>query len=198
MNGIKFLEVTGADDNLLHGFSKTYQEAFGGSPYYETYTDEQVYQDVWSSHLQNGIVILALKEEQVIGFGCALPFRATSESIRKFLLQKQHEGVIEIDLQNAWYMSELGVSIPCRGQGIGYGLIKMRLLRILDRGDSHYFMRTAAKGSNSRHMYERIGSKVVCGSQNVSATDQVQVNQSQSLERIYLFGSCEEALQYIS
>jgi hypothetical protein len=94
-------------------------------------------------------------------------------------------------------MSELGVLASYRGHKIGYALTAQRLAVISQLGDTHYVMRTAAEGSNSLHLYERIGSVVIPGRQNVATSDQVQVNQSKSLERVYCYGECLQALSRI-
>jgi GNAT superfamily N-acetyltransferase len=88
-----------------------------------------------------------------------------------------------------WYVSELGVLESRRRRGIGFALIEKQLLLIAERGFLWYAMRTAAEGSNSKHLFERAGAKVIPGAQDVSASLQVTENLSQSAERIYLYGA---------
>lgn len=199
MNAIEYRDAHAtASIAAFVGFAECYQEAFGGPPYFETYTVGQVHRDVWAPHSEKGLVILACDADAVIGFGCALPFGSSPDDVQEFLRTKESEGSLAIDLELAWYMSELGVTEKYRGRKIGYMLIKERLEGILRKGGAHYVARTAAQASNSLHMYENLGSTILPGTQDISTSEQVQVNLSQSSERIYFFGSCAEALARIT
>lgn len=180
------------------GFIRAYQEAFGGPPYFETYSSEEVMEDVWLPHVRDGIVVLALDDDRVVGFGCAMPVLKSPSEVKEFLMRHQETNSLPIDLSHAWYMSELGVVTSHRQQGIGYALVKYRLNEIEHRGDSHYVFRTAADGSNSIHLYRKIGAMELTELQDVSISDQVQVNGSQSMARIYLYGGCAPALQELA
>lgn len=180
------------------GFIRAYQEAFGGDPYFETYSPEEVLEDVWYPHLKDGIIVLALDGEDVVGFGCAVPVLRSPLDVREFLMRHQGQGSFSADLSRAWYMSELGVLASYRRRGIGYSLVRHRLAEIGHRGDTHYVFRTAADGSNSIHLYRKIGAIELADLQDVSVSDQVQVNGSQSTERIYLHGGCESALRELA
>jgi ribosomal protein S18 acetylase RimI-like enzyme len=94
-------------------------------------------------------------------------------------------------------MSELGVLNCYRGRGVGTALVGQKLAHILLCGGRHYTLRTAAEGSRSRNIYESIGSVVIPGRQDVSSSEQVLVNKSQSRERVYLYGNCSTALARI-
>lgn len=184
-------------DHLKFGFVQLYKEAFGGPPYYETYTDEEVLSDAWHPHLKDGVIILAVSSDLVVGFGCAKPVTSSPDDVRDFLREKQRDGYLPVDSSAMWYMSELGVRIDHRGRGLGYALVKQRLLRIQSLGGTHYVMRTAAEGSNSFRLYKNIGALEIPGLQNVAESAQVQLNKSQSDSRIYLYGECAQAIAKI-
>lgn len=155
---IRYVPVNDATPKIdRDGFIRAYQEAFGGPPYFETYSTEEVMEEVWLPHVKDGIIVLALDDECVVGFGCAMPVLKLPPKVKEFLMLHQGEGSFPVDLDRAWYMSELGVVTSHRQRGIGYSLVKHRLLTIDHRGDTHYVFRTAAEGSNSIHLYRKIG-----------------------------------------
>jgi len=177
------------------GFIKAYQQAFGGAPYFEEYTPDDVLEQVWNPHLKDGIIVLAMLNSAVIGFGCALPLLKSPGDIQEFVEQSIAAGAYSADPSKVWYMSELGVLEDFRRHGIGTKLVKHRLLTITYRGDTHYVFRTAAEGSNSIHIYERVGAQRLPHLQDVSSSNQVVLNHSHSTERVYLHGDCDSALR---
>lgn len=192
-----YVHVGAGSQEYRDGFVAVYKQAFGGPPYNEVYTDEQVERDIWLPHLQNGVVALAVYAGKIIGFGCGLPLEHAPEDIRSHLVSAKDFGANVSDFSDTWYFSELGVLDNHRRRGIGTQLIGQVLAGILLRGNYHYVMRTAAEGSNSRHIFESIGSCLIPGLQDVSKSDQVTVNQSQSTERVYLYGRCDHGLAKI-
>ena len=192
------IERVSADSAVLRtGFVFVYKDAFGGAPYFETYTDEEVVRDIWLPHLQNGIIVLAREGESVIGFACALPLCSAPADVREFLEEQKRRGGFPIDFTTVWYNSELGVYTTLRKRGIGYALMRARLGEIRARGGEKYVARTAAEGSNSLHLYERIESTKLSELQNVAASAQVLVNKSQSAARVYLYGECAMGVKKI-
>ena len=173
---------------------------FAGPPYFESYDGDKVkvIEGIWNFHLAEGVIILAKVERFVVGFGCAIPVLKSEEDILGYLRAKHEAGIFPPDLNDVWYMSDVGVRVAYRKHGIFLDFIQKRLLRILEFGNHHYVMRTAAEGSNSRRTYERIGSETIPGVQDVSDIDQVTENSSQSKERVYLFGKCSVALERIA
>jgi ribosomal protein S18 acetylase RimI-like enzyme len=162
------------------GFVRAYQEAFGGAPYFEHYSKQEVLDKVWYPHVEDGIIVLAIGDQRVIGFGCALPLSKAPEDIQEFLAPRRGTEEFPVDYDRTWYMSELGVLEAHRGRGHGYELVRHRLLTISHRGDTHYTFRTAAEGSNSIHLYRKIGAHELPELQDVSTSEQVQINDSQS------------------
>lgn len=177
----------------IEGFIAAYQEAFAGPPYFEHYSHEEVLEEVWNPHLHDGIIILAYDDLQVVGFGCAIPVLKAPADVKKFLIQHENQ-TFPAELSRTWYMSELGVLESYRRRGIGYQLVKHRMQAISDRGDTHYVFRTAAEGSNSIHLYQKIGAVELPDLQDVSGSEQVVVQGSQSHERVYLYGDLTAAL----
>jgi GNAT superfamily N-acetyltransferase len=179
------------------GFVAAYQAAFAGPPYFEQYTFEEVIQEVWNPHREHGMIVLATHAGEVIGFGCALPLLKSPDDIQEYTRARILEGSLDAHPDNVWYMSELGVTSEYRGRGIGTQLVKHRLLSIQHTDGTHYMFRTAAQGSNSIRIYQRIGAIVFPTLQDVSTSAQVIANGSQSTERVYLHGECETALRAI-
>ncbi len=185
------------------GFMEVYREAFGGEPYFETYTDDEI-RAIWDEHVSNGRIILAWDEEdlgRVVGFGCSLPLHHAHHDVQEFLAGCIDDGLLPEDFSfdNSWYMSELGVLEAYRNRGIAYELVRNRLLDVSHIRAKYYIMRTAHdKPSNSRHLYEQLGGQPVSRLHDVSDTAQVTENESESAIRVYLFGSSGEALTRIT
>lgn len=193
-----FHAIYDLSDKYRKGFVKVYKEAFGGPPYYEVYQDREVIDKVWNLHLQDGKVILAKDGEKIVGFVCALPLLKSPLEIQLFLREKQKEGKFPVNFEDCWYISELGVLLSYRRKGIGTLLVGECLGYIRKKGAHFYVMRTAALNSNSLMLFKKIGALQIPGAQDVSNSEQVKIYGSQSLARIYLYGSCAEALERIS
>lgn len=154
-----------------------------GPPYFEEYTDCEIYEGVIAPHMKDGVVVYATDSETLIGFGCAIPFNRSPDDVQEFLSNLSKDGRLprSFDYKNAWYMSELGVRCPYRGMGIAWELVRLRMLRAIAHGCNQYFMRTAIVGSNSMPMYMKSGAIPVSQQQNVSSTEQATENHTQSL-----------------
>lgn len=174
----------------MAGFISLYQEAFGGPPYFEVYPRHRIREEVWDIHLERGVIVLAKDDDSVVGFCCALPVGDAPDDVREFLQDSQE---ILADNDQMWYISELGVSLSHRGRRIAYAVTERCLFEANRLGGVYYVMRTAAKGSNSKHMFLRMGSTEISEIQDVSA--QTEENHSQSTQRIWLYGNCSFALQ---
>lgn len=187
----------------LDGFVGAFIHAFSGEPYNESYIDEEVVNSVWHPHLEMGSIILAHDDEldanSVVGFGCAIPLPKAPQEVQTFLHQRQLDKSLPSDFIPAktWYMSELGVLTSYRERGLAYQLVRHRLISINHAGGTHYVMRTAAEGSMSRHLYERLGAQLVAVEHDISSSDQVKKNGSTSTKRVYLYGKTSDALRWI-
>lgn len=197
---------TGASD--IAGFINVYKEAFGGPPYNETYTDEEV-RAIWDEHFAHGRIILAKHGGKVVGLGCSVPLNRAPQEIQDFLAMCKRKGYLDMckrkgylpvdfTFENAWYMSELAVLEEYRNQGIAYQLVRHRLIDVSHGRSAFYVMRTAAAKSNSMHLYLRAGAEVIPEVHDISDSDQVKENGSKSEERIYLFGSSALALNFLA
>ena len=150
------IEYTIAGDAAdVAGFTSLYQEAFGGPPYFEVYSRYRIREEIWDPHLERGIIVLAKNDDSVVGFCCALPVDDAPDDVREFLQDSQE---ILADSDQMWYISELGVALSNRGRKIAYAVTERCLSEANRLGGAYYVMRTAAKGSNSRHMFLRMGS----------------------------------------
>lgn len=134
---------------------------------------------------------MAFDNHKVVGFGCAQQLLKAPDEVRTFLDDSAH---FAGDITKTWYMSELGVLVSHRGHGIGYELVRHRMTSISHRGDTHYAFRTAAVGSNSIHLYRKLGAQEIPELQDVSESAQVLVNDSESTQRVYLHGVIADAL----
>lgn len=186
----------------VDGFIKVYKEAFGGEPYFEVYSDDDV-REIWDEHMADGRIILAKDEEangKVVGFGCSLPLHHAPQNVQDFLARCMERGLLPADFsfENTWYMSELGVLEDYRKRGIAYELVRHRLIDVSHSGKRYYIMRTADERSNSRHLYEQLGALVVSEKHDVSDTEQVQEQLSQSVFRVYLYGNSRDALHALA
>lgn len=176
---IAFRRIKQINDPAFAGFAAVYKEAFGGAPYFEEYTDEGIRHDVWTPHIPECVIVA--ETSQVIGLACCHAILAPTEpGIRAFLLTQElpfdpHEGV---------YMSELAVLTEERQKGLGEALIRARFRWAKERDFRFYLLRTAASGSNSQRLYERIGAKRTAFTQDVSL-DGIATASSQ---RIFLWG----------
>jgi len=182
-------------DHYRNGFIEVYKEAFSLHPYHEDYTNSEVPNEVWMSHLNDGIILLACDGKSVVGLGCATPLLKSPPEIQEYLRGKQTSKDLPIEFSDAWYISELGVRLVYQKRRIGTQIIKGLLAHILEH-QCHYFVtRTAAEASNSIRIFKKVGGIELPEPQDVSSSDQVQVNKSQSTARVYLYGRCEQKVQ---
>ena len=126
----------------------------------------RIREEIWDPHLERGIIVLAKDDDSVVGFCCALPVDDAPDDVREFLQGSQE---ILADSDQMWYISELGVALSHRGRKIAYAVTERCLSEANRLGGAYYVMRTAAKGSNSRHMFLRMGSTEISEVQDVSA-----------------------------
>lgn len=172
-------------------FVSLYKDAFGGAPYFESYDDTWVKENVWDFHLKNGCIILATHNNAVIGLSCAIPI---SEDKKVFDCLSSFDKLPFNNLNNALYMSELAVSNLFRKSEIHIGaeLVKKRIGWAGENGFDLYIMRTASKNSNSERLYTNIiGAKRIEGLvQNVS--ENPEEIPSSSNERIFFYGEVKK------
>ena len=193
---ISFVEVgSHTDPEQLKGFIHVYQQAFNEPPYEEPYektgnTVENVTQHVWDPHLRDGCIVLALHDNQVVGLGCSVPINLWShdKGFQEFITQEAAK--LPDAIPQICFMSEVCVLREFRRRGIGSRLVLDRVAWAKTKGFSHYMMRTAEEGSNSKGMYLKLGAWQVPNLiQDVSNhADEVG---SASKRRIFLAGKVE-------
>lgn len=183
----------------IQGFINVYKEAFGGKPYGEVYTDEQV-RAVWDEHVQHGRIILAKHKSKVIGLGCSIPLKHAPADVQEFLDHCKHLGHLPEDFgpTTARYMSELGVLSDYRRRGVASELVRHRLIDVSHNRTKYYVMRTAEVSSNSRPLYEQAGATVLPVVHHIQDSEQVTENKSQSKSRVYLYGLSADALRHVT
>lgn len=172
------------DDSLSQGFANVYASAFAEAPYFEKYENSWIIENVWTPHKQHCIFI-AMDSEGVSGLGCAHPIDSDLSSVGKFLLEISESGQeLPFPINTTLYMSELAVLSQYRKNGLGRKLVEARLEWGKEAGFTHYCMRTAANGSNSRRLYESFGARQAEFIQSVAD----ETVETQSSHRILLFG----------
>lgn len=129
-----------------------YQDIFSQPPYQEQFTLEEV-KSIFAEYAEKGILFLAEDRQKgkLIGFGAALPLKYTGD-VREVLKDA-------IDVENAWYMADLGVDKDYRRLGIAKTLVQERL-RLLPK-NATAVMRTSEKNKYSRSLYESLGFNLV-------------------------------------
>ncbi|MCL2037865.1 GNAT family N-acetyltransferase [Candidatus Saccharibacteria bacterium] len=185
IKSVDYQMITDENSAWRDDFVKNYKMIFGGPPYFETYTDEEVINEVWLPSIRSGILYAAVNEQgYLVGFGCALLLNAAPKDVQAYVEQQEE---LPTDLPT-WYFSELGTLEEYRGLGVGTELVQARIKAISEReGDFLGIMRTAATGSNSIGIYRKLGWKELSGTQDVSETSQVLDNRSASEQRVYLY-----------
>jgi GNAT superfamily N-acetyltransferase len=195
---INFVEVTtDFPPSQLEGFIHLYQLAYHEKPYEEEYAENpenkgntisNVTQQVWEPHLLNGCITLALQGQKVVGLGCCLPMNiwAHDKEFQDFISSRADQLPDHID--KICFMSEVCVDSSLRHQGIGSELVLRRIAWAKARQNfSHYMMRTAAEGSNSKNMYLRLNAWVIPGLVQ-DVTSHAEEVLSASKARIFMAG----------
>jgi hypothetical protein len=188
---------TSASD--IQDFVAAYRDAFGGAPYFETYSDEYIRDEVLIPHLENGLVVVARDNGHVVGFGCTVPVYSSPPDVMEYIKKLSTEPGLPSDLalERTWYMSELGTVTTYRLRGVAYQVVRSRLISVSHMGGLFYFMRTAKEGSNSRHLYARIGALPIGQPQNVGGLRVTKDSSSRSLERQYMYGRVSDGLEAV-
>lgn len=172
------------EDALLPDLIEVYRSVFAEAPYFETYSREET-ADMFRAYLDAGIVVTAMDAKRVVGFVCVQQAHTAPADVVSFLEEAYAAGELPCNVVATWYLSELGVLAPYRMHGLGYSLTREGMHRVQTCGGENIVTRTAFAHSNSRHLFERLG-YVPFGEQDVSLTDQVLQNGSQSDRRVYL------------
>ncbi|MCX6784325.1 MAG: GNAT family N-acetyltransferase [Candidatus Komeilibacteria bacterium] len=185
---LSFIQI-GQDFNPEHllGFTRVYQQAFAGSPYFEHYENDDVRKDVWEPHLKDGCIFLALQDGQVVGLSCAMPMDkwGHDDEFQGFIARNQDR--LPNHPANICFMTEAAVLPEYQGKKIGTELVKWLVEWSRSLGFRHYMMRTAKIGSNSIHIFLKLGGQIM---ENLiqDVSEHAAKVESQSTERIYIQG----------
>ena len=158
-HSINYERITNPDDHkVLNGFVSVYRSAFAEAPYFEEYDPQWVVDHIWKVHIPHCVFVARKACGEVVGLGCAHPILAPESNMRAFMVKTKKSGVeIPFPPEQTMYMSELAVLQNFRRKGVGSSLIAKRQKWAVQKGYTHYCMRTAATGSNSEEIYKSMG-----------------------------------------
>lgn len=133
------------------GLTSLYKDIFAESPYFESFTDEEV-KNIFGEYVRDGMLFLAKSDNgEIIGFGAAVPMISVPAVARDAGIQPK-------DADRTWYMADLGVKNEMRYRGIGKNLVLSRLERL--RGLT-VVMRTSIYNIASQSLYRSLGFQVI-------------------------------------
>ena len=151
-------------------FIKIYKEIFSQAPYYEIFEDCEVEETYKLSLYDTNILLLAIINNEVIGFALGIQLSTYHDEDFKSLASKY------FTLDEVFYNTELGVLPKYRGFGIGSKLIKERIEFAEKRGYKIICMRTIKEGSMSMPLYKKLGFKLLEGSEHTVNTKKNKPN----------------------
>ncbi len=190
-----FIMHDDSDNEYLRGFINVFREVFSGPPYFRVFEeDSRLLQRVWKPYITKGTIVLALDNEEVIGFGCGIPLLKASGGVSKFLKHFLSQAGAQFDLRTTWYMAELGVLPEYRRRGIGSELIRRRLCVAQLSGHQKYVVSTTTNGSNSAPIYLKAGAIPLPFTQSAIMSSITR----EAIDFTYLYGDCEVALACLS
>lgn len=170
---------------LQDDFVDIYRECFAEAPYYEEYDKQWVIDNVYNKHLDQGYMACAIADQKLVGLVCAEPLSVDIEiSPYQYLLKHPN---LPFSISEACYISEVAVAKNMRRRGIGTALLNQVCIWGEVRGLNYYTARTAARGSNSLHIFRNVlNAKVLDGEQSIE--DFPEEISSASKHRIYIWG----------
>ena len=146
-------------------YIKIYKDIFSKAPYFEIFTDEEVKEVYRLSLLDSTISLLAIKDNQIIGFALGIQLSIHNDEKFKNLVSEY------FNLDKVLYNAELGVLPEYRGLGIGSELVDKRVLFAKEMGYETICMRTKKEGSMSISLYQKLGFKILEGVEEISTTE---------------------------
>jgi ribosomal protein S18 acetylase RimI-like enzyme len=138
-------------DRFFPQFNKVYQEAFGGAPYFESFTEEEVYKIFQELVLSKDSACLLLFQKHSL-VGVAGGFNVG--------LDEQISSLLKYNLEplNAFYLAELAVSTGERNKGHGTMLTKKLVDYVKETTElKKILVRTQKRDSNAKNIFLRIG-----------------------------------------
>ncbi|MDP3993042.1 MAG: GNAT family N-acetyltransferase [bacterium] len=173
------------DQDLIDGFISVYREAFAEPPWLESYTADQVEEEVVRPHLPHYISIVKV-DGKAIGLATAYGLAEGDVSgcgVVDFIDTQRHR--LPRALEKTLYLSELAVLSKYRRLGIGTLLAEDRFLWGRSKRLTAYLMRTAQANSFSQPLYEQLGARVLDGVVQTVSPAKIK---TASEKRIFLWG----------
>ncbi|MFW5871605.1 MAG: GNAT family N-acetyltransferase [bacterium] len=168
-------------DHFFPQFKEVYQEAFGGAPYFESFTEEEVYKIFQELVLsKDSACMLLLEEGGLIGF--AGGFNVS--------LDEQISSLVDQSLNplNAFYLAELAVSADKRNKGYGAMLTKKLIDYVKETTKLRKILvRTQKRNSNAKNIFLKIGFQELSVIQKVKTFERKNGNRVPVFqERVFL------------
>lgn len=161
-------------------YIEIYKNIFSKAPYFEIFTNEEAEEVYQLSLLDSSISLLAIKDNQIIGFALGIQLSIHNDEKFKTLTNTY------FNLDKVLYNAELGVLPEYRGLGIGSTLINKRIFFAKNMGYETICMRTKKEGSMSISLYQKLGFKILEGVEELSNTVKNIVMNEQDI-RIILY-----------
>lgn len=138
-------------DRWREGFVHAYRRIFRDPPYEEDISLEAARStwDYLTSQRDHITLIAATEDDDVVGFGIAIPLSATRKVAATLagLVPQKH----------TYYLAELGVLPSWRGRGLGGALIRERIKLMDPDLYSHVVLRVSADQHASYDLYRSMG-----------------------------------------
>jgi len=174
--------VSVTKENYEHykdAYIKLYQDIFSKAPYFEIFTREEVERVYRLSLLNATISLLAIENDQLIGFALGIQLSMHNDKNFKTLVDKYFE------LERVLYNAELGVHSQYRGLGIGSRLINKRVAFAKEKGYRAICMRTKKEGSMSVSLYKRLGFELLEGVEELSTTEKSMLLEKEDIRVVF-------------
>lgn len=145
-NGELLIEQVKKKDDLgkalNSGLDTLYQDIFSKAPYFEKFENDEI-RSIFSEYMNDGMLFVTREDDKVIGFVAALPI----DSVPEIKTMMSSSGY---DMDNCWYMADLGVSHEYRRNGIGKRLTSMQVEQL--RGQD-ILLRTSVNNIIAQSLY---------------------------------------------
>lgn len=148
-------EIVGLSDDYLAEVVAIYQRIWLEPPWLEFNWKTDAVAKYLAGIIpeKKGLVYTVLMDGKVAGFTAGWPidryefYAQSGTKIANFF----------VDQEPAFYIAELGVSVPYRGRGIGHELISSLLDAAKSQGFNRFALRTHVYAEPARRLYRRLG-----------------------------------------
>lgn len=152
------------------GLIELFQEIFAAPPYEEYFTNEEV-EKPFTTYALTGILYLAYRDDELVGFCAALPFIESSIYEAEIegntgdlhILSKEYlQTHFHLAPKSTWYMAELGVRKNFRRRGLGRCLIQTSI-DTLEPNVQNILLDTSEESIDIQSLYSSFGFQLVPG-----------------------------------